>query len=110
METKQNLQDLVLCVKTYLTTLRRWATAAELYAQFGLDDRTLRTIAHASEGEILSSTHGYMATKVARKRDLEASVSRLVKQARRMYDRASFTATVWESYQTKTAQLSLNFS
>lgn len=72
----------------YLDTHPTWHTARALHAQLGLCDRTLRALAAASQGKIISGNHGYKHTRHATPEEFREFYGRMTTQAREMHARA----------------------
>ena len=65
-----------------------WKTARELQTRTGLNDRTLRSLAHESKGQVISGQLGYKLTKYATSDEVSHAANWLRHQASKMSDRA----------------------
>lgn len=79
-----------------------WLKASQLCAQLGIDDRTLRAIASASKGRILSGQRGYRLFDASVTRaEVEESTGRLYSQGMDMLRRAQ---DQWRRYHSLGAE------
>lgn len=69
-------------------TGRPWTTAGEIEAALGWSDRRVRTLAHASRGEIISGQAGYKLTREATMEEIRHARTWLRSQAREMIARS----------------------
>jgi len=67
---------------------RGWQSAKALARQMDTDDRTIRAIAAASDGAVISGQRGYCLTAQASVRDVQHAASWLRHQAQQMTKRA----------------------
>lgn len=67
---------------------RGWRTAKELASALQTDDRTIRALANASNGQILGGQRGYCLCAQASVEDVDHVERALLSQARAMTERA----------------------
>lgn len=80
------VEDLIPRVLSFLND-RGWVSARALRESLGIDERTLREVAHKSNGRIVGGQHGYCLTEQASLREVELVVRFLLGQAGRMRQR-----------------------
>jgi hypothetical protein len=72
-----------------------WVTSREIRAAKGWEDRTIRLLAAASDGQVLSGQHGYKLTSQATPEEMMHATSWLESQAREMSNRARAIRRRW---------------
>lgn len=65
-----------------------WKTARQLGAMTGFNERTLRSLANASDGQIISGQQGYKLTREATRDEIHHAANWLKHQAAEMQRRA----------------------
>lgn len=84
---KVSLEDAVARLRALLDG-RGWRTARDLAAAMQTDDRTIRALANASQGQIIGGQRGYCLVSQASVQDVEHVERFLLSQARAMIERA----------------------
>lgn len=67
---------------------REWTTAREIFNRSGITDRQARSLAAASEGQIISGQRGYKLTQEATIEEVQHAAGWLRSQANEMTHRA----------------------
>ncbi len=82
-ESKPDPTPLIKCLRG-----RGWITARQLYRLLGFNDRKVRAIAAASEGQIISGQLGYKLTLEATLEEVQHAEAWLHSQSKQMDQRA----------------------
>lgn len=83
-------QDSILN-KAFLLSLEdgQWHRGRQLCAQLDTDERTIRALADASGGAVISSSAGYKLLRAATNDEIDHAEARLISQGRKMIERAA---------------------
>ncbi len=76
---------------------RGWTTGREIRIAQGWDERTIRALAAASDGQILSGQQGYKLTRQATPEEMQHATSWLESQAKEMSQRAGAIRRRWHA-------------
>jgi len=89
--------DLALFIRS-LADSADWIKARELEVLTGFDDRKLRALASASQGDIISGSRGYRLTRLATIEEIDRCTSTLRSQADSMTARALQISRVYHGH------------